>query len=69
MRIEKLKYLDETDKKILELITQGKTYKQISFTVGLKFHAIDYRVKQIRKMYNCPSTPALIAKLVETDVI
>jgi len=69
MRIEKLKYLDETDKKILELITQGKTYKQISFTVGMKSFAVAHRIRVLKKHFRCESVPHLIASLSEANHI
>jgi len=69
MRIEKLKYLDETDKKILELITQGKTYKQISFTVGMKSFAVAHRIRVLKKHFRCESVPHIIADIRQTKHI
>jgi len=63
------KTLDETDKKILEMISRGKTYKEISKTLYLKFHSLSYRIRQMKKQYKCLSVPQLIAHLIELDLV
>lgn len=57
------KKLDETDKKILNLISEGKTVKEIAWKVGKSSRHIDYRLKVMRKYYQCANIPQLIVKL------
>lgn len=57
------KELDEKDKEILKLLGEGKPIKSIVFTIGLKKTQIDYRIKAMKKHYNCNSLAQLILTL------
>jgi len=59
------KTLDETDKQILMLIAEGKTVKEIAWKTGKRSSNIEYRLRTMRKHYNCLNTTQLIAKLSE----
>jgi len=59
------KKLDDIDKKILNLIADGKSVKEIAWKVGMKARQVDYRIKAMRKYYECTSVPQLIIKLQE----
>lgn len=58
------KELDETDKRILKLIGEGMVYKEIGYEMNLSVRQVDYRVREMKKYYNCKSTAQLLAKLL-----
>lgn len=68
MRIEKLKYLDETDKRILKLISNGYTYKEISREIYKSVEAIKKRISCMKQYYNCTNIPHLIAHCTENEL-
>ena len=61
--------LDETDKKILTLLGEGETIKRIAWKVGLQKTQVDYRIKTMKKHYNCVSIPQLILTLSDLLLI
>jgi DNA-binding NarL/FixJ family response regulator len=61
--ITTVKELDEIDKKILILLTEGKTAKQIGKAVFKSSRTVEGRLKRIRDAYDCKNTLQLIAKL------
>lgn len=56
------KKLDDTDKKIISLCSQGKTAKEIGYELNLKPKSVSKRVDLMKKYYQCKS----IAHLVDT---
>jgi DNA-binding NarL/FixJ family response regulator len=61
--------LDETDKNILQKVTEGKTQKQIANDLYCKRTTIENRLRALRKHFKCNSTPQLIAHVIEADII
>lgn len=59
------KQLDEKDKEILKLLGEGETVKRIAWKAGLKPTQVDYRIKAMKKHYNCNSLPQLLLTLHE----
>lgn len=57
------KDLDETDHKIIQYIKSGFTYKYIAHHLHFSIDKIKYRIRVMKKEYNCKSLPCLIAKL------
>lgn len=57
------KELDETDKKIVLLIREGKTFKEIAGEVYLSVHTIKVRVREMKEENDCKNVAQLVYKL------
>lgn len=57
------KELDDTDKKIIEHIRSGLTYKEMASKVHLSVPALKYRIRVMKEEYNCKTVPQLISCL------
>ena len=66
--MKNIKQLDEVDKRILHLIKQRYTYKEISQLVFKSVPAIDYRVRAMKDFYNCETIKELITH-IENEVL
>jgi len=54
--------MTELDKKIIELISQGKTAKEIGKETNRSRRTIEHRIDRLKKKHNCKSLPQLIHK-------
>lgn len=54
--------LDELDRKILCLLFEGKTAKQIGESVFISSRTVEGRLKKIRDLYDCKNNVQLAAK-------
>ena len=60
--------LDETDEKIIALLCQGFSPKEIAHKIWKSSNSVRCRLKNLRKHYNCATTIELIAKMLTKDV-
>ena len=54
---------DETDKKILKYLSDGVTVKQIAYELNLSSFTVSWRIREMKKYYNCKSIAHLVATL------
>lgn len=59
------KKLDDTDKRVLSMISKGYTHKEVSKEIYLSVQAIKQRLSVLRRYYDCKTTAHLIAHIVE----
>lgn len=57
------KQLDETDKKILHGVLNGKTVKEIGYNIGISPHTVAIRIREMKKWYKCDSLIQLVTKV------
>jgi DNA-binding CsgD family transcriptional regulator len=58
-----IKTIDTIDKKILGLMTDGKSIKQIALEANLTSHQVAGRIREMKKYYNCHSIAQLIKRV------
>lgn len=56
--------LQESNDKIIHLLADGKTYKEISAELGMKYRTIYDRVTEMKKKYHCGTRDQLVLKLL-----
>ena len=61
--------MNEQNKRILELLAEGKVAKEIAADVGLKVGATEKRIKRMKQIHDCKSTIELIVKYVKGDCL
>lgn len=68
MKIEvtKVRVLDDTDYKILDKLAAGRSHKMIAADLYLKKDHVTYRVKELKKHFNCDTTVQLVKLFYET---
>ena len=57
------KELDETDKKIIRMVGDGLTVKEIAYKINMNKRAIEYRISCMKLYFGCKSLPQLILTL------
>lgn len=57
------KELDETDHKIIRDIKLGHSYKEIGHRLHITMDKVRYRIRVMKKEFNCRTLPCLISKL------
>lgn len=57
------KSLDETDKKIIKLASEGMTSKEIGYELNLKAKAVEYRIQVMKDYYQCKSVIQLVVRV------
>lgn len=55
--------LTKSEKLVLELLKQGKTYKQIADELGVSFNTANFHVKNLYKKFGVNSNISLLAKI------
>ena len=60
--------LDETDEKIIELLCQGYSPKEISHKIWKSRHSVRKRLQNLREKNDCKTTIQLIAKLSGNEI-
>ncbi|MCP5501928.1 MAG: response regulator transcription factor [Leptospiraceae bacterium] len=55
--------LNPVEHEIINLLTQGKSLKEIGNTLNLSGKVIEYRLKKIRKMFDSKTTAELVFKM------
>jgi DNA-binding CsgD family transcriptional regulator len=63
------KKLDDVDMKILELMSQGYTFKEIAPRVHITMPSVVYRVEEMKKYYGCKNSPHLIAYAIDNGIL
>lgn len=63
------KKLDETDKRIVSMISKGYTHKEVSREIYLSVQAIKQRLSTLRRYYDCKTTPHLVAHIIEENLL
>ena len=58
------KELDETDKKILKMASEGYTAKEIAYEINKSQRCVEARVRTMKDYYDCRSITQLVAKLI-----
>lgn len=58
------KELDETDKKILRLASQGFTAKEIGYELNRTQRCIEAKIRRMKDYYECKSITHLVGKLI-----
>ena len=53
----------KSEKLVLELLKQGKTYKQIADELGVSFNTANFHVKNLYKKFGVNSNISLLAKI------
>lgn len=61
--------LDETDKKIIELLCEGLAPKEIAHKMWKKKAYIHNRLTALRKHYKCETTIKLVAYLLSKEEV
>ena len=59
------KKLDETDKKILKLFSEGLKGKEVADKTGISHYMVSARVRSMKKYYGCSNLSQLILKCKE----
>lgn len=57
------KILDETDRRIIEKVSEGMAYKEIASHLRITIPHIKYRIKIMKKEYRCNSLTSLVLKI------
>lgn len=56
--------LSESNSKIIELLADGKTYKEIVKITGMKYATIFDRIKELKKLHGCATRDQLLVKML-----
>lgn len=57
------KQLDETDKKILHGVINGKTAKQVAYDLNISHHTVSIKIREMKKWYKCDNLAQLVTKV------
>lgn len=57
--------IDESNARIIELLIEGKTTKEIAATVFLSTRTVESRLKRMRKQHNVITTIQLVLKITK----
>lgn len=63
------KELDETDKKIIRLLSRRHTYENVAELVFLSVDGVRYRLKVMKEHYEKDTIPELIEHLTENNLV
>lgn len=66
--IPTVKTLDDTDKKIVKLLSDGLTIKEIAYQENIKSRTIAYRIHEMKSYFKCKSTVQLCSHLHITAI-
>lgn len=55
--------LTKKEKKVLDLLKQGKSYKQIADELGISFNTVNFHIKNLYSKYGVNSNIGLLAKI------
>ena len=58
------KELDETDKKILKMASEGMTAKEIGYNMNKTPRSIEAKIRRMKEYYGCKSITQLVGKLI-----
>lgn len=56
--------MNEQNKRILELLSEGKALKEIADIIGMKERTIEKRLDNMRRKEHCRSTIQLVVKIL-----
>jgi DNA-binding NarL/FixJ family response regulator len=57
--------IQESNKKIIELLCAGKVYKEIAADLGMKPRTIRDRIFELKKQYHCNTITQLVVKVTQ----
>ncbi|WP_276483570.1 hypothetical protein [Paraflavitalea pollutisoli] len=55
--------IQQSNSEILNLLSEGKTYKEITAQLKIPYRTICHRISQLKKVHNCVSLAQLLVKL------
>lgn len=59
--------IDNTDIMIIDMLKEGKAYKEISYDIKMPVNTLKKRISNIYKAYSVPNRNALIMKLLRQN--
>jgi len=61
--------MNEQNKRILELLAEGRVAKEIAADVDLTVGATEKRIKRMKYLHNCNSTIELVLRFVKGECV
>jgi DNA-binding CsgD family transcriptional regulator len=59
---------DQTDKRILSMVSKGYTYREVSREIYVSVDSIKKRLQTLREYYECKTTVHLVAYCTENSL-